>query len=171
MTIYKFFLKKEKHATLYAFTNSKVLSKLFKQQRDMKVFLFTKTHISKEEYNEYQKNNCLNELVSISLNDEKENEFSIVGTNKEENDLTEVYSKIYFKLWYIKQTIDNKLNQKYTDLITTNLIHKDHSISNHNNYCNISSYKLFYHMYDYTFNSKQKYKTVDDVINRLHLNY
>jgi hypothetical protein len=171
MKIYKFFLKRNEQCVLYAYTDNKLFRDKFIEQRDSDSFIYQKYELSSKNLASFEKFNKLNKMTEIILEDGSDT-FSIIGTIQEENELSYICSRIYFRINYIKKLLSERLNEHYA-LLISQLMQPTKTVwyGNDKNSIelNLNTYNLFYKMYDFTFNHDKPYHELDTMVKDLGL--
>jgi hypothetical protein len=110
-------------------------------------------------------------MTEIILEDGSDT-FSIIGTIQEENELSYICSRIYFRINYIKKLLSERLNEYYA-LLISQLMQPTKTVwyGNDKNSIelNLNTYNLFYKMYDFTFNHDKPYHELDTMVRDLGL--
>lgn len=147
VTIFKLKGSKE----IYAFSINKEYIKIFKEQRNMKLFDIINIELDKYELMVFFNKNKSCQLSKDYLND-GETDIEIVSTVHESDSLSESCDFIYNMALNIEEELDEyPLKKKYLNLIkelteTITLCSEKELTS-----LNINTFKLFYHLFRNTF--------------------
>lgn len=147
---YMYYLKDD--SSLYAYTLNKIYAKNFKKQRNMKLFIERKIYMDEYEFSSFSYKHKDLQLIHDYLYDGK-NDIEIICTVEESDMMTawieEMYDTIDTMQIYLQEL---KVKNKYLKSIsrlTDSLIDEKNSL-------NISTFKLFFNLFKFTFINKEE---------------
>lgn len=138
--------------SIYGFSTNDEYIESFITQRNEKLFIIKRTKMSKKEYEKFENLNYLLKLEEILLYDGNM-DFYLIGTIKEEDELSYICDKIIIYLEKSKYYFSKILNDSSLKIIeeATTLINNDKNMNNKQTFAELNTFKIFYNLFKSTF--------------------